>query len=191
MISRLIIAVILFSSTFLPGGVACIAAEDSAEQLEYKIKTAFLFNFAKFVDWPAGSFSGSIDEFTIGVIAPPKLASTAKLLQNKKIKGTRVKVITFESSEELVPCHILFIGMGDEKLLTNVIARFKNSPVLTVADTSGFASKGGDINFIAVDKTIRFEINPEAAKKKNLKISSKLLNLARIVGTAALKGNGK
>lgn len=183
MIFRLIIAVVILSITFSPGWVQRTAADESTDLLEYKIKTAFLFNFAKFIDWPSNSFGGASNEFTIGIIAPPKLASITKMLSSKTIKGASVKIITFKSDEELLPCHILFVADNDTKLISNVIKKFENSPVLTIADASGFASQGGVINFIKVDNTIRFEINPEAAQKKHLKISSKLLSLARIVGT--------
>lgn len=191
MISRLLIMALILGITLSSGWIPCTDADDSAELLEYKIKTAFLFNFAKFIDWPANSFNSDTNEFTIGIIAPPKLASATKILRNKTVKGAPVKIITFESAEELQPCHILFLAENDSKLIADVINKFKNSPVLTVADVSGFASQGGVINFIKVDNTIRFEINPEAAQKKDLKISSKLLSLARIVETENSKGVGE
>ena len=184
MIYRLIISAIILSATLLPGWGSCASADDSDDLLEYKIKTAFLYNFAKFVAWPSTDTINTSRVFTIGIIASPEFASTAKLLQDKNVKGAPVKIIFFEPYEELLPCNMLFIGVDDETLILNVIDRFKDSPVLTVADSSGFASQGGIINFITVDDTIRFEINPEAAETKHLKISSKLLSLARIVGTA-------
>ncbi len=188
---RLIIAVFVFCVSVLLGWVSISDADDSAELLEYKVKTAFLFNFAKFVEWPDNSFSLTSDEFTIGILASPELVSAAKILNNKIIKGLRVKLIFFGSTDEISPCHLLYIGGENRALIPEVIFRFKDRPVLTVADTEGFARQGGVINFITVDNTIRFEINPEVAKEKHLKISSKLLNLARIVQTDESRGTEK
>ncbi len=185
---RLIIAAVVFWFALLSGGGSDSAAADSADLLEYKVKTAFLFNFAKFVEWPETSFTPTSEEFVIGIIAPQELASTTKILNNKLIKGLRVKLIFFDSPEEISPCHLLFIGIKNKSLVRAVISRFKERPVLTVADIEGFASQGGVINFITVDNTIHFEINPEAAKEKHLKISSKLLSLARIVQSVESKG---
>lgn len=187
----IIVIVVVVISSIHPFWDSETFADDSAELLSYKIKTAFLFNFAKFVDWPSDQANGFSEEFTIGIIAPPKLITTAQLLQNKSVKGSRVKLLVFESLEELTPCHILFVGYNQDELLRTVIARFKTLPVLTVADVPGFAGRGGVINFITVDNTIRFEINPEVAEEKHLKISSKLLNLARIVTSTGLEGAEK
>ncbi len=188
MMSRLIIAVVIISFNILP----CWALDSTSihsddKLLEYRIKTAFLYNFAKFIDWPPDPFRIASNEFIIGMIAPPELISTAKMLRSKTVRGAQVKVIFFKSSTEIVPCHMLFIAIDDEKLLKSVIERFKYIPVLTVADTAGFASQGGVINFIRVNNTIRFEINPEVAEEKNLRISSKLLNLAKIVRSPEFK----
>lgn len=188
MIYRLIIAIVLVIISNVAFWNPKAIADDATEVLAYKIKTAFLFNFAKFVDWPPDSFNGPSSEFSIGIIAPPKLVATAQMLQNKSVKGSPVKILVFESLEELLPCHILFVGKNDEELLKAVITRFKQMPVLTVADVPGFAGQGGVINFITVDNTIRFEINPEVAEEKHLKISSKLLNLASIVASTDSEG---
>lgn len=188
---RLIIAVVIISVSILPSLASNTIADAPDKLLEYKIKTAFLFNFAKFIDWPPNPFSGPSNEFIIGIIAPPEILPTAKMLQNKNVKGAPVKILFFESLTEISPCHMLFIGINDEEILESVIDRFRHIPVLTVANAAGFASKGGVINFINVDNTIRFEINPEVAEEKKLKISSKLLSLARIVRSPELKETEK
>ena len=186
--SRLIIAIIIGCLTVAPLHTTNAMAEDAAERLRYKIKTAFLFNFAKFVDWPTSTFDSHAGTFTIGILAAPKLVPAASMLTEKSVKGSHVKIIIFNSLEELIPCHILFIGMVDKAQLNTIITKFEGLPVLTVADTAGFASLGGVINFITVDDTIRFEINPTVAATKNLKISSRLLSLARIVTSPKSKG---
>ncbi|MGD9212861.1 MAG: YfiR family protein [Desulfobacteraceae bacterium] len=191
MISRLIITILIGNIIIFPCWNADAIDDAPDELLEYKIKTAFLFNFAKFVDWPPNSFGDNSDQFKIGILSAPKLVTTAKMLANKSIKGGHVDVVFFDSLDELIPCHMLFIGTDDKEQLGTIIQKFKHIPVLTVADTAGFADQGGVINFIKVNNTIRFEINAKVAEEKKLKISSRLLSLARIVTSPQSKGTNK
>ena len=83
--------------------------------------------------------------------------------------------------DQLDKCHLLFVSRSEEKNLPEILAKIKNWNTLTVSDMEGFAQSGGVINFVTVEKKIRFEINLDAAERADLKISSKLLRLAKIV----------
>jgi len=104
-----------------------------------------------------------------------KIAST-KTVGNKKIAVRR-----FESPGDCAPCHVLFVSSSEAERLDGVIAKTKGAHTLVVGDTEGFARRGVAINFFIERNKVRFEINPAAARRAGLKISSKLLRLARIV----------
>jgi hypothetical protein len=85
------------------------------------------------------------------------------------------------SVEELKNCHVLFISKAERAQLPEILNALGNAPILTVSETEGFAIHGGVINFYIADNKVRFEINPDTAKRRGLKISSKLLNLGTVV----------
>ena len=178
------------------------AHADSAQSREYQIKAAFLYNFIKFVDWPKEKMADSNEPITIGIIGSKNFVKALEPLIHKKIKNKNISIKYFEVYEKLKKsqddddrqwdqkiealktCHVLMFCMCDSGRIENssqIIKALKGSPVLTVGETDGFLESGGIINFLMEDKKVRFEINVTAAKKSKLKISSKLLRLAKRV----------
>jgi hypothetical protein len=99
------------------------------------------------------------------------------------IGNKRLEVKFCKDINEIGQCHILFISSSEKSHLTALLSVLRNAHVLTVSDIEGFAQRGGIINFYTEENKIRFEINVDAASRNGLIISSKLLQLAKIVGT--------
>jgi hypothetical protein len=149
---------------------------------EYQIKAAFLFNFAQFVKWPGQSFVGPGAPFKIGVLGDDPFGSALdETIRGESINGHRLTVLRSQTIEDLKDCQLVFVSRSEENHLGEILAQLDARPVLTVSEIESFARDGGDIDFYLTDGKIRFEINPQAARRCGLKISSQLLTLGRII----------
>jgi hypothetical protein len=158
---------------------AALARAQEAKPTEYQIKAAFLFNFAKFVQWPPSVFSSDNAPIVIGILGEnPFGDNLARMVKNKTVDGRSLLVKEIVSVPEAVNCQILFISRSEENRLTEIIKTLNTSSVLTVADMDHFTVNGGMIRFVLDAAKIHFEINNEAATRAGLRISSKLLTLA-------------
>ena len=97
------------------------------------------------------------------------------------IVGRKLVVKRFNKVRDIQKCHIVFVSASEKASVSDVLDRAKGTSWLTIGETEGFAQRGGIINLIKEEKRFRFEINVKSAKKAELKISSKLLKLAKIV----------
>lgn len=150
---------------------------------EYPLKALFLYNFGGYVEWPAEVFQSADQPFVIGILGTAPLEENlADISATKKINGRKIVIRHFASLDAIKPCQILFIARDispqNQRL---AVEKLRNQPVLVVGETKGFAGQGGSVNFFIESNKVRFEINPESAKQRQLKISSKLLSLAKIV----------
>ncbi len=142
---------------------------------EYQVKAAFLFNFAKFVDWPADAPGES---FCIGILGSDPFGPLIdQTLAGKTLGGRAVVVRRFSRPEDAFACQIVFLA-SPATSLKPALKRFENRAVLTVGDAPAFCQSGGIVGFEVVDQRIRFAVNLEAADRAQLKLSSKLLSLA-------------
>lgn len=145
---------------------------------EYQIKAAFLFNFAKFVDWPADAFPNTNSPIVIGVLGKNVFGHYLQdTIQDKKVRNRSFEFKEYTSVNEVTNCHILFISPALRDDYPDIVKALHNSSVLTVSETDEFLKAGGMVNFTIVENKVHFEIADEAAKKAGLKISSKLLSL--------------
>jgi hypothetical protein len=151
---------------------------------EYAIKAAYLYNFVRYVEWPPEAFENNAAPFVIGVLGKDPLGSNLDEIANtKKIDGRKIIIKRFASMADYTPCHILFVsGAATATQKESAVKMTQSTLLLLVGEDAGFAEKGVAINFIIENNRVRFEINQEAAKQNKLKISSKLLSLAKIVG---------
>lgn len=150
-------------------------------ETEDQIKAAFLLNFARYVEWPADAFESESDPIQICMLGSNGFDRTVSSTIKGKTVGTRgLRVVSVADPAVAVACHILFLERGSESA-EKIVASLGNESVFTVSDDEGFASKGGIANFYRAGNRIRFDINPGAAKVARLKISSRLLRLARLV----------
>jgi hypothetical protein len=153
--------------------------------LEYQIKAAFIFNFAKFVEWPPKSFQDGSSPIVIGVLGENPFGDALEATVRGQILNGRPLVIKHSRNvADLLHCHILFVSRSESGSVQQILELLQGSSTLTVSDMDGFTENGGAIHFVEKDHKIRFEINPKVAQRANLKISSKLLNLARQAGTS-------
>jgi hypothetical protein len=162
----------------------CLAASGVAEEVvpEYQLKAEFMERFTRFVDWPTGSpVNDGHTPFAICVVGDDPFGPYLRnLAATRKIKSKQVAVKAAPS--DLDGCHMLFIAGSHRAQLGDLMRRTADKPILTVADSPGFAEAGVMVNFYRADDKIRFEINPRAAEKRGLHVKSKLLMLARVVG---------
>lgn len=157
------------------------ASAESQRSREYLIKAAFLYNFAKFVEWPAEAFKDGLDTLYLGVLGVDPFGDALDSIKDKTVKGKKLVIKRFTKIDDLEKCHILFISASERGNLRNILQSLNNSSVLTVSEMEKFAQLGGIINLITIENNIHFEINPDAAERAKLKISSHLLKLAKIV----------
>jgi hypothetical protein len=148
---------------------------------EYQVKGAFLFNFVKFVEWPADALGEPGEPLTICVIGNNPFGTTLKELEGKTVKGRPVKVREITAAAEAEGCQELFISATTQGEVAAILANLPDEPILTVSDNQRFSRAGGMIQFLTTDAGIRFEVNNGAAKEAGLKISSMLLRLALTV----------
>jgi hypothetical protein len=170
-------------SVWLLLAVARVAVAQAPSADEYRVKAAFLYNFAKFVEWPDGAFKNPREPLVICILG--RSSSFRPLLeeavQGKQIGGRGLVIRETTDPRETADCHLLFIAASEKRHLPAVLEALKARSVLTVGETSNFADAGGVINFRLDNGKVGLEINVCAAQRARLQISSKLLSLARIV----------
>jgi len=151
---------------------------------EYRVKAAFLYNFAKFVEWPGGRSVPDSTPFIIGVFGPsPFRGELDEILRDKMVGSRAIDVRLIHSVEEALACQILFVAGSAGEELPQLLSAVEGKGVLTVGDAEDFADRGTVISFMIQDGKIRFSINTTAAAAAGLRISSKLLNLAQIISS--------
>lgn len=146
---------------------------------EYEIKAAFIYQIARLIEWPQERVGG----------IPPRLClqggnpfgTALDSIRGRALNGREMDVALLDPGADLRGCTLLFIAAPAEKSLDRIVALSRDTGLLTLADTEGFAQRGAMVNFFLENGKVRFEINLEAARRGGLKISSKLLSLARIV----------
>jgi hypothetical protein len=174
----------------LAGASGADAQFDPPEQ--YQLEAQFLVNFTKFVDWPDQTFANSQAHFVLCIVGHDPFGSA---LDNHLLRHTinnRVAEITRYPTAATLPrnpsCQIAFVSASERPHFQEIIESFDGRSTLLVADTDGFLELGGTIEMLPKEEHVRFVINPESADRANLKLSSKLLALARIVHDDATKG---
>ncbi len=171
----------VFMGCVLTGALSGLAQNT---ELEYKVKAGFLFNFAKFVEWPAASFDSPKSPIVIGVMAEDASSPVLQqVLDGKMVNGRLISVTPLQDAAGLSRCHMIFLGRTVNDRFEDILKRSKGLPVLTVGEAEQFAEKGGMIGFVREDENFRLQINLETATQAGLKVSAKLSSIARIVKT--------
>ena len=150
----------------------------------YRVKVAYLLNFAALIEWPEKSFNNSESPFIIchlGGAQTKALFDTA--YAGRKVERHPVEVRHPSSVGDVPGCHIIMITAERSAQAGDFIAATAGKSTLTIGETEGFALSGGVIGFYNDGPKIRFEINLRAAEKANLRISSRLLQLARLLSS--------
>jgi hypothetical protein len=149
---------------------------------EYQVKAGFVSGFASFVEWPADSFKGPHEPLAICVLGRNPFGSALDALVQGKVVETRsLSVREIADVREADGCRILFISSSEHLRLRSILGRLRDQSIFTVGDTADFIAEGGIVNLRIEDGRVRMEINPEAARDRHLRVSSRLLQLARTV----------
>jgi hypothetical protein len=154
---------------------------------EYRIKAAFLFHFAQFIEWPSGVLNAKDSTLNLCISDDePRLKEVQGTIEGKRIGMRVLHVRPINPSEELQGCNMIFFGSDQAPRQAAILRRLRGQPVLTVGESADFLSDGGMIRFHIEESKIRFDINLGASDSAHLKISFQLLLLASVV----MRGNG-
>jgi hypothetical protein len=167
--------------------VATCGAQGGSESLEYRIKAAFVCKFAGYVEWPAQVFARTDSPIVIGVIATEAVADeVARTAAGLSVDGRALVVRRLHRGDPIANAHLVYIANSEEGRLAETLAAVKGQPVLVVTESSRAAALGSMINFVVVDDKVRFDIAPQAAESSRLRISSRLISVARtLIGKAS------
>ncbi len=158
---------------------AAVALQPNPRPLrEYRIKAAFLYNFARFVAWPSEAFEDNEARLILGVLGDDPFGTALQSLEGKTVGGRRLTIKRFNSLLDLDRCHMLFITSSSQDQQQKALESLAGSTVLTIGEMQPFVQMGGIINFVIRNNKLRFEINLGAGKRAGLVISSQLLKLA-------------
>jgi hypothetical protein len=145
---------------------------------ENQIKTAYVLNFIKFVDWPAGVVRGD-GKVTLCVMGNDPLGGALGALDGRKAGGREIHILQLAKfGDDLTACHVLFIGGSEQRWLAAIIKSLGDSPVLTISDIENFAERGGVIGLLYQENRILFEVNLASAHMEKLRLPGQMLNLA-------------
>ncbi len=145
-----------------------------------KIKSLFIYNFSKYVEWPADMKDGN---FVIGIYGEyPKLTEELKKMSSSRKRGNQpFEITSYSGTNNISECHILYVASGSSDNIDKLVKEIAGKNVLLVTDGQGLAKQGAGISFFDADNKQRMEINPSNVEKSKLKISSQLLALATVV----------
>ena len=176
----------LTAACFLLAGHPAAYAQTQASASD--VKAAFLYNFTKFIDWPPQAFAGANSPFFICIAGDPFDGALERLVQGEVLDGRPLMVRHIKMREEVRGCQILYVPQDQAGFDAEMINAAGKEPVLTVGESASFINEGGMMRFVNSAGRIRFEINPDAAQRASLKISSRLLRLAEIVRPSRRSG---
>jgi uncharacterized protein DUF4154 len=151
---------------------------------EYDVKAAYLFKFTKFIEWPSAAFPDADAPFVIGVIGrDPFEGGLDRLIEGNTTGARRLEVRHFNANDgnALRECQMIFVSASEQRRLGSILSALQGRPVLVVGESEGFASAGGMLGFALRENRVGIEVNSSAARQARLKISSQLLNIAKIV----------
>jgi len=158
------------------------AGAQASVPTEYQVKAAFLYNFAKFVEWPASRFPSAAAPLKICVFGQnPFGEGLREITREKMVNGRKIEVSDVADVQQAKNCHVLFIAWPGRAQMRQILESLHGAGILTVGDSKSFIEQGGMINFVLENERVQFEVNPKAADQAGLKISSKLLSVAKSV----------
>jgi hypothetical protein len=168
----------LAAALALVSAVSPLRLAATQETIEPDVKAAFIYNFTKFVEWPPSAISP--ERFRLCSVGDPKVAAAlAAIIEGESAAGRPLALAQPQTDDEARQCQILYISAGDPDRSARLLAAVRQAPVLTAGDGPRFAQQGGAVGFLLEDNRVRFDINMSAVERAGLKVSSKLLRIAR------------
>ena len=154
---------------------------------EYQVKAVFLYNLINFVEWPEPAFQPAKPYFTIGILGTnPFGKELEQTVANETVNEKAIHIVHYDNTSDLdqQPCQLLFVTLDLHHAWPDLRAKLDRKSILTVSDQAGFVDQGGMVNLLTTGNRIQLEINLDNARQAGFNISSKLLNLARVVSQA-------
>lgn len=158
-----------------PGGT------QESRRREYRIKTAIIFQFARYVDWPKTAFKSEKSPFVVGVVGKNPFGDQLESLEGRIINGRKIRVRSFRNAKEAQKAHILFLGLNRTKEIREAVKTLSGSNVLTIGDRRSAARMGGVVGFFISKKKVAYAINLDAANAGKLRFNPKLVKLASAI----------
>ena len=163
---------------------AATALGQGDRTLEPQIKAAFLYKFGGFVEWPAAAFARADAPFSIGVLGAETVAAELeRVVAGRTVQGRSIAVQKLKRGDPLTGLHLLFVGQSETGRLAEILGAAKGQPLLVVTENEDALTRGSMINFITVDDKVRFDVALPQAERGQLRISARLLAVARKVIT--------
>ena len=151
------------------------------QKSEYALKSVFVYNFCRFIDWPDSAFASPNEPLIIGVIGDDPFGSLLnEAVEGEKYHNRPIRIDHFRTPADIKRCHLLFISHVGAGRLDPILAAVAGKNVLTVSETEDFLNRGGMITLTTEQNRVRLRINPAALRAANLTVSSKLLRVAEI-----------
>lgn len=173
-------AALIVCSALLGASLPVRAQISSSE--EYRLKLAFLYNFAKFVEWPADAFPSPQEPLNICIVGrDPFDSELEQQVSERTINGHPCVTRRLRPTDDLSTCHVIFVPAGSDSSLPAVLKQASATGAITVGESTGFASRGGTANFVLQGTRLRFEVNLAASQRARSRISSRVLALAKII----------
>ncbi|NND60887.1 MAG: YfiR family protein [Gammaproteobacteria bacterium] len=159
-----------------------VHAADAQESTVAKIKSAYLLNFLRFTDWPSWSFDDQTSALRVCVIGTDSLGGILdQTMDDELVHGRPIDVLRVTVDDPLQHCHLLYIAASEESRLNDIVSKLNGSSTLTVGETAGFASDGAMLALNREDDRIIFYANRDAIRAGQVRLSSKILQLAKMV----------
>lgn len=163
-----------------------VCAEESARS-EYEVKAGIIYNVAKFVSWPVEGQPDTDPNLppqspvNFCILGDDPFGGLWDALGERRLKGRNINIQRLPNLTEQIGCDVLYISGSEETRLKFILQQLSSRPVLSISDIHGFAKKGGGVELLQTGKRVQFNINNSAVKSAGLRISAKLLELAKIV----------
>lgn len=175
--------------SFLPGLCLCLALSTAVAQpespREYDVKAVFLFNFARFAEWPEVRSGKPENALVIGILGDDPFGSALdRAVQNETIRELPIVIRRAQRIEDLPSCNMLYISIKDTQKVQAILRSLAGRGVLTVGEGEDFIRAGGIIAFRTQQQRIRFQINLDVAEREGFRISAKLLKVADVTSTS-------
>ena len=152
---------------------------ESPDDLEYRIKAAYLYNFGRFVVWPQGAGAPS-RPFVLGILGDQEFGDLLQhTVRGKELRGRAVRARQISTIAEARECDLVFISSSKKRDLTRILSDLRGSGVLTIGEVDAFLNEGGMVNFVIERDTVRFDVNLDAIQSAGFEVSSQLLKVAR------------
>jgi hypothetical protein len=171
----IVISLIAFAASFAAGA--------RLEPSEYGLKSVFLYQFCRFMEWPSSAFSSPNDPLIIGVVGEDPFGSLLReAVAGETYHGRPIRIEHYRNPREIKRCHLLFVSRSEMEEMAEILSRVSGKNVITVGETDGFLEHGGMIALTADHDRVRLQVNASNLRAANVDVSSKLLRVAEIKG---------